>query len=190
MSLQSEQLERYLSKLREKKPRVMFVDDDPTFLLAVQRILQSQDIELYTASTTSEAMTALETVDMAAVVSDHLMPGGDGTDFLAKVATRWPETVRIMLTGHATTDVAIAAINRGEVHRFVEKPLSVKDLILIVREALQHQHVQLIAQVLLVRCKQLEQQIDEQTDDSYMRQIALDELEHYLEKALRPIDKR
>ena len=70
-------------------------------------------------------IAALELVDKqeyAVVVSDLRMPDKDGVEFLSEVRKRSPDTVRIMLTGHADLEASIAAVNEGRVFRFLTKP--------------------------------------------------------------------
>jgi DNA-binding NtrC family response regulator len=83
-----------------------------------------------------------KTVDV--VVADHDMPVMRGTTFLAKVRQEFPDTIRMMLTGKPTLEVAIQAINEGAIHRFFTKPCRHVDLIITLRQALQ-QHDLLVA---------------------------------------------
>jgi DNA-binding NtrC family response regulator len=69
------------------------------------------------------------------------MPGKRGTDLLSTVAKRYPETVRILLTGHSTLDVAVRAINQGEVYRFLTKPCDPTEIALAIREGLAQREV-------------------------------------------------
>ncbi len=62
----------------------------------------------------------VEPIDV--VISDHLMPGMTGLEFLSLVRDRYPHAIRIMLTGHADTSTALKAINEGEIYRFLTKP--------------------------------------------------------------------
>lgn len=66
------------------------------------------------------------------------MPEMDGARFLEEVRNRWPEVVRILLTGYADISSTIAAINRGEIYRYISKPWNDHDLLLVIREALEN----------------------------------------------------
>jgi response regulator RpfG family c-di-GMP phosphodiesterase len=74
--------------------------------------------------------------DVWVVVSDYLMPGMRGIEFLSKVKALRPETIRIMMTAYADLSIAIDAINKSEAYRFVTKPWNNKELIDTVDEAL------------------------------------------------------
>jgi len=80
-------------------------------------------------------MMQTETFDL--VISDMRMPEMDGVVFLEQVRQRWPDTMRLLLTGYADVTSVMGAINRGEIYRYIAKPWDDNDIILIVRGALQ-----------------------------------------------------
>jgi len=117
--------------------RVLFVDDDPSILAALRRNLR-KTFDLETAEGPVAGLAALEqSGPYAVVVSDFRMPDMTGTEFLAAVRSRTPDTVRIMLTGNADLDVAIEAVNAGNVFRFLTKPVETAVLADAVRAALE-----------------------------------------------------
>lgn len=116
--------------------RVLFVDDEPSILSSLKRLFRGQGYTLLTANSGSEGLAVLEQEPAQLVVSDMRMPGMDGAQFLEQVRTRWPDTGRILLTGHADVGSTIAAINRGEIWRYVAKPWDDNEIILVVREAI------------------------------------------------------
>src|SRR3984885_1383580 len=102
--------------------RVLFVDDEPNVLEGIQRTLRKQ-VELQTASSGAEALRLIaETGPFALVISDMRMPAMNGAQFLAKVREQEPDTVRMILSGHADLDATIAAVNEGHIYRFLSKP--------------------------------------------------------------------
>ena len=108
--------------------RILFVDDDVNILDGFQRTLRKR----YSVDTAVGPMEGLRAVNehgpYAVVVADLKMPKMNGIDFLSRVKEVSPDTVRIMLTGHGDLDVAIQAINAGNVFRFLTKPCSPVDL--------------------------------------------------------------
>ncbi|HEU4662555.1 MAG TPA: response regulator, partial [Dokdonella sp.] len=68
------------------------------------------------------ALEMLKKTPVDLIISDHMMPQMSGIDFLTVVRDRYPEIMRLMITGHADLDTAIKAINHGEIHRFLTKP--------------------------------------------------------------------
>jgi len=109
--------------LRKKsKTRVLCVDDEP-------RVLEGLALQLrrgyeVSGAPSGEAGLALLASDgpFAVVLSDMRMPQMDGASFLAQVRRKAPDTVRMLLTGHADMQAAIAAVNEGQIFRFLTKP--------------------------------------------------------------------
>ena len=120
----------------ETLPSILFVDDEPSILSALRRLLRPLPYRVLTAEGGVEALALLEREPVDLVVSDMLMPGMDGATFLEQVCQRWPTVQRLLLTGYADMDATIAAVNRGEIHRYVAKPWEDQDLLLALRDAL------------------------------------------------------
>lgn len=103
-------------------PRVLLVDDEPALLDGLRRQLR-RSFDISTAVGGEEALQLMETAEpFAVVLSDMRMPGLDGAAFLAIVRERFPDTVRLLLTGQSDMDSTIAAINDGQIYRFLAKP--------------------------------------------------------------------
>jgi DNA-binding response OmpR family regulator len=107
--------------------RVLCVDDDPSILAGFQRTLRRR-FELEIAVGGEAGLAAMEKGPFAVVVSDLRMPGMDGVRFLGTARERWPETVRVMLTGENDVSATINAVNAGNLFRFLTKPCSSEDL--------------------------------------------------------------
>jgi putative nucleotidyltransferase with HDIG domain len=117
---------------------VLFVDDEVNILKAVQRLLRHESWRVLTASRGSEALELLERSPAQVVVSDQRMPEMSGVDLLAAVRTRHPDLVRMMLTGYTEMNVAVEAINRGEIYRLITKPWNDDELKATLRQAFDH----------------------------------------------------
>ncbi|OHB67420.1 MAG: hypothetical protein A2V70_17350 [Planctomycetes bacterium RBG_13_63_9] len=117
---------------------VLLVDDDTNVLHGLARVLRGQPYRLYTARSAYEAMAIIKAQNVDVIVSDEQMPGITGTDLLVWVADHYPDIMRIVLTGHATTETAIQAINQGDVYRFFTKPCDEVQLALTIRKAMEH----------------------------------------------------
>jgi len=118
--------------------KVMIVDDEDLVRNALERSLRKEDHELITAESAQQALEILEQDRIDLIISDHLMPGMTGLEFLKLVKEKYPEIIRIILTGHADLDMVISAINEGEVYRFITKPWSNEELKLNIRLAFQN----------------------------------------------------
>ena len=104
------------------KHKVLFVDDDIHVLQAFKRQLRKQ-FRIETAQSPAEGLNIVEkNGPYAVVVSDLRMPGMDGNQFMTRLKKIAPDTVRIMLTGHADLNVAMGAINTGNIFRLLTKP--------------------------------------------------------------------
>lgn len=132
---------------------VLLVDDEPLALEALVRSLRRQPWRILTAPDAASALAHLAGGSVQAVVTDHDMPGRDGLDLLREVRQRWPDTVRCILTGKATLEMALAAINQDEVHRFFVKPCPTEELAAGIHQGLEHRHLLLLARRLLAHCR-------------------------------------
>lgn len=101
---------------------ILIIDDDENVRIGLSHALRGPDYRILLADGPMTALRMLQTEPVDVVISDHLMPGVTGMEFLKLVRDRYPDTVRIMLTGHADTDMALRAINEGEIYRFLTKP--------------------------------------------------------------------
>ncbi len=100
---------------------ILLVDDDIRVVSALQRALY-KEYRIEIAGSGTDALKALEGTQYAVVISDLRMPDMSGIDLLCKVKELSPDTVRVLLTGQADVDNAIAAVNEGNVFRFLMKP--------------------------------------------------------------------
>jgi FixJ family two-component response regulator len=116
---------------------LLFVDDEESVLHALRRIFLEENYEIRTARAAEDAIRILEEEKVHLVVTDHRMPGMTGAQFLREVKKRWPETIRIMLTGYADVQSILGAVNEGAVYKFITKPWNDEDLRLSVSLALQ-----------------------------------------------------
>jgi response regulator RpfG family c-di-GMP phosphodiesterase len=116
---------------------LLLVDDEVSILSSLRRLFRLAGHYTLCAESGAEGLDilALHPVDM--VISDMRMPEMDGATFLAEVRRRAPDTLRILLTGYSDIASTIAAINEGEIYRYVTKPWNDQELTLLVQEALQ-----------------------------------------------------
>lgn len=128
-----------------KKPVILCVDDEQFVLNALNKQLQSKFGDRYEyefAESAEEAITVID--DLAAkgypfvmVISDQIMPGMTGDQFLTYVHKKFPTPIKIMLTGQASLDSAISAINNADLYRYLTKPWQEEDFLLTVEKGLQ-----------------------------------------------------
>lgn len=116
---------------------VLIVDDEPHVISALMRGLDEEPYRIAGAAGGNEALQLMAGHRFKVVISDEKMPGMDGAEFLALVKQLHPEAVRIMLTGHASIEATMRAVNRGEIYRFFTKPWNDTELKLAIRSALE-----------------------------------------------------
>jgi DNA-binding NtrC family response regulator len=109
------------------RPAILIVDDDANLLQGLELTLR-KEYRLLAASDAGTALRILGSQTIDVVLADHRMPGMNGLEFLRIVRNRHPDTVRIVMTGHVTAELAIQALNEAEVYRFLRKPVSPDDM--------------------------------------------------------------
>jgi HD-like signal output (HDOD) protein/CheY-like chemotaxis protein len=117
------------------RTRVLFVDDDPLIRAALERSCRrcAKHWEIAAATCATEALARMAERPFDVVVSDLHMPEMDGADFLEQIATRFPSTARLVLSGYAEEAIARKAAHFA--HRYLSKPTNVPDLIVAVDQA-------------------------------------------------------
>jgi putative two-component system response regulator len=124
-----------------RQETVLFVDDERSYLAYTSGIFENRGLNILTASSAAEAITIVEEQAVAVVVSDNEMPGMRGIELLARIKEISPHTVKIMMTGSADLATTLAAINSGEVFRFVLKPWKKADMLHAVKDGLRRYRV-------------------------------------------------
>lgn len=119
------------------KPTVLFVDDEQDVLEGIRDVMRREPYRLLTANSGPEALEVLARQRVDIVISDERMPGMQGSELLGEVRRKYPNTIRIVLTGQASMEATIRAINDGQVFRFLTKPFAPKDLAACIREAIE-----------------------------------------------------
>jgi two-component system, probable response regulator PhcQ len=148
------------------KNTVLIVDDDPNLLDGLRRSLRNEPYTLQTSSSCEEALCILDAMPVNVVVSDQDMPGMSGVDFLKLVCERHPDTIRFMLTGKATLDNAINAVNSGGISRFLTKPCDPIELVMAIRQGIQQHKLMAVAYKLLQKNK-LQMELLNQLESRY-----------------------
>lgn len=120
-----------------KAAAILFVDDEVNVLNALRRLFHSEPYVTYFAPSGEAGLRILQQNAVDIVISDMCMPEMNGTEFLAQVVMQWPETTRILLTGHTDMQSAIDAVNKGRIYHYCNKPWDNEALKLLVRNVLE-----------------------------------------------------
>jgi response regulator RpfG family c-di-GMP phosphodiesterase len=127
----------------QPSPTLLFVDDEPSILSSLRRLFRPHGYRILTAESGAEALDLMAREQVDLVISDMRMPEMDGAQLLNQVRLRWPGAVRVLLTGYADISSTIAAINQGEIYRYIPKPWDDRDIVLIVRDGLERRRLEL-----------------------------------------------
>ncbi|BFM05239.1 response regulator [Halioxenophilus aromaticivorans] len=115
--------------------KILFVDDEDKILEAYRRTLR-KNFKVYTALGAKEAMAVCKkSGPFPVIVVDMQMPEVNGVQLLHRIKTKYPESVRIMLTGNADQQTAIDAINKGDIFKFLNKPCPPDKMVTVLSEA-------------------------------------------------------
>ncbi len=153
----------------EERVRILFVDDEKNVLKSLERVFLDEDYEIITVTSGEKGLDILEKEPLIhLVISDYRMPGINGVDFLRKVYERWPDTVRIVLSGYADTGAVVSAINEGRIYKFIPKPWNDDELKGTISNAIERYF--------------LAQKNQQLTRDIAERNIELEKLNNNLEK--------
>lgn len=137
----------------QPKPRLLVVDDEPELLDGLRLVLRSR-FDVTTALSGAEALALFgddTPVPFDVIVSDMRMPEMNGATLLTTLRASHPDVPRLLLTGHADLDSAIAAINDAKIFRFLTKPCAPEILIEAIDDAVQQSRLRHIERDLLDR---------------------------------------
>jgi response regulator RpfG family c-di-GMP phosphodiesterase len=121
----------------ESMESLLFVDDESSILSSLRRLFRSLGYTIYVAESGQQGLEILKQHPVDLVISDMRMPEMDGAAFLEQVEKKYPDTVRILLTGFSDIASTIDAINKGKIYRYISKPWEDAEITLTVRQALQ-----------------------------------------------------
>jgi signal transduction histidine kinase len=113
---------------------ILVVDDEPDVVRSVKDLLRL-DYKVFTATSADEGMKILQENQIDVIMTDQRMPEMTGVEFLKQVRDPHPDATRLLFTGYADISAVIAAINQGNVYRYIAKPWDPDELQTIIREA-------------------------------------------------------
>jgi DNA-binding NtrC family response regulator len=116
------------------KEQVLIVDDERALLDVFAQALGTV-FEVTAATSAREADFILQKKKFKVVVSDHLMPGGNGMSFLVRAREEFPHMQRILVTGYMKPEMLLRSVNEAGLFRYLLKPVSIAELLRVVQEA-------------------------------------------------------
>jgi len=137
--------------------KVLYIDDELNNLAAFTATFRRK-FEVHTASSAAEGLQVLESREIHVILSDQRMPGMTGIEFFESILEKFPDPIRILITGYADISAVIGAINRGQVYKYLEKPWDESTLAIFIERAyevfsLRQQNLQLVNRLQLASQK-------------------------------------
>jgi DNA-binding NtrC family response regulator len=129
--------EGLVSTSTREQPHLLIVDDEESVRSSLRRALRKEPYRLSFAASAQEALDIMRQDRPDLLLSDHLMPQMTGIELVRRVRLLYPDVGRLILTGQAELETVIAAINEGEVFRFLRKPWEDEELKLTLHLALE-----------------------------------------------------
>jgi putative nucleotidyltransferase with HDIG domain len=116
---------------------ILVVDDEEAILDIMTIVLAREGYDLHTASSAEEGLKKLREIpDLSLIISDQIMPGMTGVEFLEQALSIRPDAQRVLLTGFTDTDAIINAINKGRIHLYISKPWRKEELLYTINQLL------------------------------------------------------
>lgn len=119
--------------MRNTSTTVLVVDDEPRSLEAIQRVL-ADEFEVICAGNAREAEAVLEGELVQILLCDQRMPGESGVTFLKRARERWPDTIRLIISGYTDSDDIIDGVNKAGIYRYITKPWNPEELVACMHE--------------------------------------------------------
>ena len=116
---------------------ILVVDDEEAILDIMTIVLAREGYDLHTATSAEEGLKKLREIpDLSLIISDQIMPGMTGVEFLEQALSIRPDAQRVLLTGFTDTDAIINAINKGRIHLYISKPWRKEELLYTINQLL------------------------------------------------------
>ncbi|MBN2649109.1 MAG: hybrid sensor histidine kinase/response regulator [Prolixibacteraceae bacterium] len=113
---------------------LLIIDDEPEIVKALTRQFR-RSYNVFSTTNAQDAFEILEKEHIQVVVSDQRMPGMSGVEFFGRIKNKYPDALKLILTGYSDIEAVIGAINEGQIFRYVTKPWNPEELNVIVKEA-------------------------------------------------------
>lgn len=133
-----QRLSDHLLRFQRTERCLLLVDDEPNITSALKRLLRRENLQILVADGGQAGLDILARQPVDVIVSDQCMPGMTGVEFLKIAKDRYPETIRIVLSGDSEMRSVTEAVNDGAIYKFLRKPWSDQQLCDCIEEAFLH----------------------------------------------------
>lgn len=153
--------------LNEKRQNILIIDDEVEITKALVRQFKRR-YNVFSTNSALEAISILEKEDINVIISDQRMPGMTGIEFFSSIKSRYPDIIKLILTGFTDINNVIDAINKGQVFRYITKPWNPEELDWTINEAFEKYELQVKNKELLIELSKtnvyLEEKVKERTE--------------------------
>lgn len=119
---------------KNQKHSLLIIDDEPDVIKALTRLFR-REYNVFSSTDAEEGLEIMEKEKIQVIISDQRMPGITGVEFFSKIKVKYPDAVKLILTGYSDIEAVKDAINKGQVFRYVTKPWDPYELENIIKEA-------------------------------------------------------
>lgn len=127
----------------DEKRTILFVDDEVRLLRSLEQGMLDEPYDLLFAESGQQALELLEENEVHVIVTDMRMPGISGLDLLKIVKEKYPQIVRLVLSGYTQVTTLLTAINQGEIFRFITKPWKMeREFKAVIEQAIEYYDLQ------------------------------------------------
>jgi response regulator RpfG family c-di-GMP phosphodiesterase len=123
-----------MSESAKEKIRILYVDDEENNLQAFKATFR-KDYKIHLALSAEEGREVLKSNDVDIIITDQRMPDETGVDFLTSIIPRYPDPIRILLTGYTDIQAVIDAINKSQVYHYLTKPWEEEYMKTVIKNA-------------------------------------------------------
>jgi response regulator RpfG family c-di-GMP phosphodiesterase len=120
--------------MADKKISVLYVDDEENNLFSFKAVFRVK-YQVYTAISGDEALKILGEMPIEIIITDQRMPNMTGVEFLEKVIEKFPDPMRLLLTGYADMNAVVDAVNKGKIFHYLSKPWNEEELDMTINRA-------------------------------------------------------
>ncbi len=120
--------------MAEKKINILYVDDEENNLISFKAAFRMK-YHVLIAHSGDDALKLLESKSVEIIITDQRMPNMTGIEFLEKILERYPEPMRILLTGYSDMNAVIDAVNKGKIYHYLAKPWIEEEINMTIKRA-------------------------------------------------------
>lgn len=165
--------------LKEKRHNLLIIDDEPDVIKSLTRLFR-RDYNVFSTTDAEEGFKIMDNKSIQVIISDQRMPGITGVEFFSRIRVKYPDAVKLILTGYSDIEAVKDAINKGQVFRYITKPWDPYELENVIKEAFDKSDLITKNRELMISLKEanenLESKVKERTKELEEVNVKLSEL--------------